>query len=199
MPKTRNAFAFKDYYRTKILQRSYFKQFNLPEQTDDEILKLLQPAADDDVDTMEKKLSTTKALHERAKEFIILINRHGDRYRKLTRLLLRAGKIEGTVVTPPADYLDAIFGTKDLMDNLAKNYYCLENQIQRTYRKTFCERLKHYRKAARLTQRELGDAVQVSTQGISKYELGQREMPLHTVIRVARVLKISTDQLLGAK
>ena len=160
---------------------------------------MLQPTADDDVDTMEQKLSTLKALHERTQDFIALINRYCDRARKLTRLLLDAGKITPPVLTPPSEYLNAIFYSKDLLNDLAKNYYALEEKIQKKYRDDFTERLRHYRKVAGLSQKELGDLVNVSPQGMSKYALGQREMPMHTLIRIARALNVSTDKLLGLK
>lgn len=197
MPKTRNAFAFRNFDETRILQRPYFRQFNLPNQADTDILKLLQATADDDVDAMENKLSTLKALHERVQDFINLINRYCDRARKLTRLLLNAGKIKPPVLTPPSDYLNAIFYTKDLLGNIAQNYYALEKKIQKKYRAEFTARLRHYLDESGLTRRKLGDLVQVSPQSMSKYFLGQNEMPIHTLIRISKILGVSTDKLLG--
>lgn len=67
------------------------------------------------------------------------------------------------------------------------------------YKKIFIERLKKYRKAAGLTQKELGELVQVSPMGMSHYARGERDVPTHTLIRIAKILNVSTDELLGLR
>ncbi len=67
------------------------------------------------------------------------------------------------------------------------------------YQKIFIERLKKYRKAAGLTQKELGELVQVSPMGMSQYARCKRDIPTHTLIRIAKILNVSTDELLGLR
>ena len=88
MPKTRNAFAMRDFDSEKILQRPYFKKFHFDNtKTDAQILESLKAAETDSIDDMEAKLHIIKATHERLEKFRQLINRHyqkrGDRYNKL--------------------------------------------------------------------------------------------------------------------
>ena len=59
--------------------------------------------------------------------------------------------------------------------------------------------MKQARKAAGLTQKELGERVQVSSLGISRYERDEREIPIYTLVRLAKELKLSGDEILGLK
>lgn len=59
------------------------------------------------------------------------------------------------------------------------------------------ERISEYRKSAKLTQKELGDMLNVSAQAVSKWENGQAEPDMSTAIKMCEIFKISTDELLG--
>ena len=183
--KTRKAFWLKEFDAERILSRAYFKRFNLPQKSDDEILKTLEPAADDSIDSLERKVTLVRSLHEQAKKLnnnliVRYLNWHGER--KLPVYI---------------DVTDANFAVSNLINRLAKIYYEVEGTAQQKYRKIFADRLKKYRKAAGLTQRELGELVQVSPRGMSYYARGEREIPVHTLMRIAKILRITTDDLLG--
>ena len=183
--KTRKAFWLKEFDAERILSRAYFKRFNLPQKSDDEILKTLEPAADDSIDSLERKVTLVRSLHEQAKKLnnnliVRYLNWHGER--KLPVYI---------------EVTDANFAVSNLINRLAKIYYEVEGTAQQKYRKIFADRLKKYRKAAGLTQRELGELVQVSPQGMSNYVKGRRDVPTHTLIRIAKILRITTDDLLG--
>ena len=183
--KTRKAFWLKEFDAERILSRAYFKRFNLPQKSDDEILKTLEPAADDSIDELERKVKLVKSLHEQAKKLnnnliVRYLNWYGER--KLPVYI---------------DVTDANFAVSNLINRLAKLYYEVEGMTQQKYRKIFADRLKKYRKAAGLTQRELGELVQVSQRGISYYDTGEHDIPIWALIRVCRVLNISADKLLG--
>ena len=64
----KKAFWLKNFDAERILSRPYFKRFNLPQKSDDEILKTLEPAADDSIDSLECKIKSVKSLHEQAKK-----------------------------------------------------------------------------------------------------------------------------------
>lgn len=183
--KMRKAFWLKNFDAEKILSRPYFKRFNLPKIKDDEILKTLEPAADDSIDELERKVKLVKSLHEQVKKL-------------KNNLIVRYLNWRGERKLPVyIDVTDANFAVSNLINRLAKIYYEVEGTAQKKYRKIFTERLRQYRKAAGLTQRELGELVQVSPQGMSNYVKGRRDVPTHTLIRIAKILRITTDDLLG--
>ena len=191
--KRQNAFAFRSYNGKKILQRPFFKSLKLPTAMDAEILSALKIADSDSVDDMENKLIITRATHNRIEEYRRLIERHTrrcDRYNK-------AGETKRNAVI--TDYFTATLDCVELAEKFAKLYYETEKQIQERYRREFSLRLRQARIAAGLTQRQLGELVQVSPLGISRYERDERDIPIYTVIRLAKVLNLSGDQILGLK
>ena len=190
--KRQNAFALRGYNRGKILQRPFFKSLKLPAAMDAEILSALKIADSDSVDDMEAKLHTIKATHNRIEEYRRLIEKHTrrcDRYNK-------ALGVKKAVIT---EYFTATLDCIELAEKFAKLYYETERKIQKRYRQEFTARLKRERLKAGLKQKELGDLVQVSPQGFSLYERGERDIPIHTVIRLAKALNLSGDRILGLK
>ena len=192
--KRQDAFAFRGYNGEKILQRPFFKILKFPAAMDAEILSALKIADSDSVDDMENKLIITKATHNRIEEYRRLIERHTrrcDRYNKALGETKRKAVI--------TDYFTATLDCVELAEKFAKLYYETEKRIQERYRHEFSLRLRQARIAAGLTQRQLGELVQVSPLGISRYERDERDIPIYTVIRLAKVLKLSGDQILGLK
>lgn len=61
----------------------------------------------------------------------------------------------------------------------------------------FHERLAEARKNAELSQKELADALGVDKSTVTKWETGDRRITIGDLIKVASVLKVSTDYLLG--
>lgn len=199
----KHAFAFRDFDRARILTRPFFKSFGFtPEKRDTEIMEELNAAAGDTIDTLEEKLRRIKATHDRLEKYRHLIEKHSqrcDRYNKRKAAALSVTLSELKRYAPTLEYFTAGLDCVELADKLAKLYYELEKQIQERYRKEFTTRLKQARLKAGLKQKELGDLVQVSPQGFSLYERGERDIPIHTVIRLAKVLNISGDEILGLK
>lgn len=58
------------------------------------------------------------------------------------------------------------------------------------------KKITEYRKGAHLTQKDLGDMLNVSPQAVSKWENGQSEPDAFTIKRLCEIFKISTDELL---
>jgi len=187
MPKTRSAYWLENFDEKRILQRQYFKKFELPQLSDVEILDSLKVNADDSVMEMEEKISKVRALHDQAQRF---------NNKMLIRYSERLKKVQGKTY---GEYFVACMSVAELIHALRKIYYADEGRIQKEYRKVFTERLKKYRKAAGLTQKELGELVQVSPMGMSHYARGERDMPTHTLIRIAKILNVTADELLGLR
>ena len=57
--------------------------------------------------------------------------------------------------------------------------------------------LKILRKEAGLSQAELAAALEIERSTVAKYETGDRSPDIETLCKIADVLQISTDELLG--
>lgn len=61
----------------------------------------------------------------------------------------------------------------------------------------FSERLKKSRIQKGLTQKNMGDALEMDAKSYQKYELGLREPSLERMVAIAHFLNVSVDYLLG--
>ena len=199
MPKTQNAFAFRDFNAEKILQRPFFKGFHFNgSETDAQILQSLTATDDDTIDDMEEKLHVIKATHVKLESYRQLIDKHSKRcdgYNKRKAATLGVRLSELKRFAPSLEYFTASLDCIQLADKLTQLYYELEKQIQERYRKDFAARLKQARTAAGFTQRQLGERIQISPNGYSQYESGRREPSLPTLSRLLKVF--SAEQLFG--
>ena len=192
MPKTRDAFALRDLDEKRILQRPYFRQFNLPKATDAEILKSLQVDDTDSVENMEKKMSTIEKILDKLVDYHHFIVCHLNRLSRLKFAQTHPQRNDEVVVK----YFSAEIKTAELIKKVSVLEEATEKQIQKKYRDTFTANLRKYRRASKLTQKELGEIVKVSPTVISRYLNGERDMPLHTMIRTAKALNVSLDKLI---
>lgn len=58
------------------------------------------------------------------------------------------------------------------------------------------QRLRHLRKNQQLNQRELAQALEISTSAIGMYEQGRREPDHETLMKLARFFDVSVDYLM---
>lgn len=193
MPKTRNAFALRNFDETRILQRPYFRQFNLPNQTDAEIIQSLQVADDDSIDNIEKKINHLDFLLDKLVDFHHIISRHLNKLGRCKFHKTKPTRTDNLVVK----YFAVEIKCANLSAKISQLSDELEKAVPKIYRKVFTDNLKKYRQAAGMTQKQLADLVNVTPQSLSRYALGQLEVPLHILIRIARVLNVTTDKLLG--
>lgn len=200
--KTKNAFAFRDFDSSRILQRPFFKNFYFDsDKSDAEILDSLSNTTKDSVDSWEKNLYAIKATYERLAEFRHLIDRHNET--RLNRYNRKKSEAKGIKITelqrpaPVMEYFNASLSVLELMNKFEKLYSDIEKKIQVRYRKDFGTRLKRARQALGLTQQQLGDLIRISSQGVSLYELGKRDASIPTIIKFAKVLNMNGNQILG--
>ena len=204
MPKTKNAFAFRDFDSTRILQRPFFKSFYFDtNKSDTEILQSLS-TTEDSVDSSEKKLYAIQAILERLGAFRHLIDRHNEtRLNKYNKKKSKSENVKITELQRPApvmEYFSASLSVLELTNKFEKLYYDIEKKLQSRYRTEFANRLKGIRKNIGLTQKQLGALIRVSPDVYSVYERGERrDLPIHMIIRLAKALNMSSDQLLGLK
>ena len=200
--KTKNAFAFRDFDSSHILQRPFFKNFYFDsDKSDVKILNSLNITTEDSVDSLERKLYVIKAIHDRLEEFRHLINRHNEkRLDKYNKNKSTSEKVKITELQRPApvmEYFNASLRVLELMNKFKNLYRDIEKRIQVRYRKDFASRLKQIRQDLKLTQKQFGDLIRVSPQVFSFYERGEHDIPVHTIIRLAKALNMSGNQILG--
>lgn len=225
MPKTRDAFAFRDFDPERILQRPFFRGFEVDfDKTDEEILQKFSATDSDSFEITRDKFDIIGALLVRAVEYQQKhIKRHGDRLTKYTRALeykiatdetanievLRkrhkrvdelsmkyCGAVTAEGIT---SYLFAGIAVKDvggLCQKIAKIYKELDGKIKSHYRKIFAERLKQARKELRLTQAELGMRLGLSQRAISNYENAERDPSVDLLVRISTKSKHPIDWFL---
>lgn len=204
MPKTKNAFALRDFDSTRILQRPFFKSFYFDtDKLDTEILQSLS-TTEDSVDSSEKKLYMIQAILERLGTFRHLIDKHNET--RLNKYNKKKSESKGITITelqrpaPVMEYFSASLSVLELTNKFEKLYYDIEKKLQSRYRTEFANRLKGIRKNIGLTQKQLGALIRVSPDVYSVYERGERrDLPIHMIIRLAKALNMSSDQLLGLK
>ncbi|MBP5694569.1 MAG: helix-turn-helix transcriptional regulator [Bacilli bacterium] len=61
----------------------------------------------------------------------------------------------------------------------------------------FNERLKVFRKRAGLSQEQFASALNVKQYNVSDYEVGRSEPSIDLLIKIAQVLEVSIDELVG--
>ena len=226
MPKTRDAFAFRDFDPERILQRRFFKDFHLyDDETDEEILKSLATEDFEEfTETMIKADCSSEYLYMLAK-YQKHIMKHGDRLTKYARALeykiatdetanievLRkrhkrvdelsmkycgAVTAEGTT----SYFLGgiAVDDVGGLCQKFAQIYKKLDGKIKSHYRKIFAERLKQARKELRLTQTEFARRLNTSQRAIGYYEKAACEPSIAMLVRISKILKRPIDWFLGA-
>ena len=202
--KTKNAFAFRDFDSTRILQRPFFRDFHFDaDKSDAQILESLNIVTEDSVDAWERNLYVIKATYERLFRFRHLINRHNEnRLDKYNKKKSKSQDVKITELQRPApvmEYFSASLSVLELMNKFKKLYSEIGKKIQIRYRKEFGTRLRRIRQDLGLTQAKFGDLVQVSPQVFSLYERGEHDVPIHTIIRLTKMLDMSSDQLLGIR
>lgn len=63
--------------------------------------------------------------------------------------------------------------------------------------KVFSERLRELRKSAGLTQQQISGSLHIRQQSYARYESGAGEPNLETLAKIAVMLDVTTDYLLG--
>ena len=226
MPKTKDAFAFRDFDEERILQRRYFKDFHFDEdKTDAEIIAAMSANDFDSFETTQKKIDALDVLLAKAAEYQKHIERHGARLTKYAHavahriatdeqsdisLLRGRHKRAGNLSQKYSGCVSDIDGTTTyfrggivvddvgrLCQKIAKSYKVLDEKIKLHYRKIFASRLKQARKTAGLTQEKIAPKVGLTKNGYALYETAKRDPSIPTLIRLTKELNCTADCLLG--
>ena len=224
MPKTKNAYALRNFEATKILQRRWFKDFNLPVDDDENILLGFYNIVEKSYDSPTVITHMEKSALKSANENLEIITHLGERTvfyealfeRHITRLneikkcyteifMTTEEKIWKTKALQATElikhYHEVLNSTTVLREKISIKVKMLKELFEKDFRQRFFgSRLRQARKAAGLTQRELAERVGFKTyNSIAQYERGLNDPSLPTLFRIATELNCSTDWLLNLK
>jgi transcriptional regulator with XRE-family HTH domain len=62
---------------------------------------------------------------------------------------------------------------------------------------TFNECLKHQREISGYTQKQVAELLKIAPRSYQRYELGEREPNIETLVQIANLFNISLDDLVG--
>ena len=72
-----------------------------------------------------------------------------------------------------------------------------EKEAMETTKCKYYPRLRELRVAAGLNQTEIAKALDMQQNQYSRYERGERELPMHLFVKLAEVYKVSLDYVAG--
>ena len=186
MPKKKDAFFLRGITEGYILRRPYFKEFNFANQSDADIISSLKATPENTASEIEDKIIVLKKLYNRVIDYNKLIERCERRLKRIRR-------------RPYGDILIPLFGTSELLGKIKQGYKETDIMLQERYQADLRERVKQYRLNAGLTQKKICENLGILPQTFYKYENGIANIPLHIIIRLARVFGVTTDNLLLGK
>ena len=208
--KKRDAFAFRDFDEQRILQRPFFKAFKFDaDKSDDEILQSLSLSDDDSLSALKEKNRALRQMFDRLSEFVKFTLRHSERLRRYYRgnpiqiertqqldifysnKIKRARKLDifySINAAPAAGELE-----RKVLDFFIKS----EKALQKKSREFFAERLKEARIKAGLSRRYVADELNLLENSYGFYERGLREPNIMMLLRLANLLNVSADWLIG--
>ena len=59
------------------------------------------------------------------------------------------------------------------------------------------DNIKELRKQKGLTQKELADLLHVTSQAVSRWEMGNVEPSVDTIVNMAKIFEVTTDEIIG--
>lgn len=190
--KTKDAFAFRNFDEKKILARSFFKDFRLPDGDDETALGVFDAEDFWDAADAEKKLEQLHKLSDRIIRLNKLIVRHVKRLRKFWQATRddRAAKLL-------QDYLwyeeaVTLCGLK-----LGSYFINGEDKLDTLCRSEFGQRIKAARKAVKLKQVDVARRLHIPPSTFASYEQGRNDPPLPVLRRIARILSLDMNQVFG--
>lgn len=211
MPKTKDAFALKDFDDSRILQRKFFErdnlyrqaraggnwQYDLPTGSDNYIVDrmcsdIIEAFECDNYERGQDKLDRFNLRLIVVDRYMTCITRHLGRLRRY--MTLRDGDARlNELVAKYQVIADAILWVK------GKFVYCLEDieHAKRRYKQIFATRLREVRLKKKLTQTQISQMLGVAQTAYSSYEKMTREPSLTTLVRISKILNCSVDWLLG--
>lgn len=222
MPKTKDAFALRDFDAQRILQRRWFKDLDLARGNDEDVLlsflnvyekpifRILRPDEEGYLEGMLENLDTIARLVDRSGVYEARIENHMSRLNGMQKIYVEKfmttedktykQKFERTTELIKS-YREVLNSITVLREKISLKEEMANQSCKYIFRKYyFGSRLREARKAAGMTQQQLADRVGLRTYApITQYERGINDPSILTLIRLSAELKCSADWLLGLK
>ena len=212
--KILDAFAFRGFDSSRILQRPFFKawreKYHVDTDNTDEKILAFATVYFSDIQLTETKNEMLADLLIQLEKAYRLVQRHANamdgRLENYRRRVMQSNsddivavkrKIERAENLSQKYILRISRAIGDLKSTVKKFWLASEQDLQSEYRRRFGERLKQAREKAGLSRKDLGDATRITANGFGLYETGKRDVSIVTLIRLARTLKVTSDWLIG--
>ena len=134
MPKTKDAFALRDFDAQRILQRPWFKDLVLVRGKDEDVLcfpngplKIISPNEEGYLKGMIERLDTMTRLIERVNEYEQFIYRHMNRLDKMRNVFIK--KVMSTEDTTWSDFFVKILSDKTYKEKFIRMVSTKENTV----------------------------------------------------------------------
>lgn len=201
MPKTRNAFALRDFDTERILQRNFFlhRLGVVHEDTDNNVIDIYNVAAISHLGTkrMTEHLAKLQKLKAAVAAYTKKLLKHEYKLEQFMNQCARDKEKYDRTYTLKNCYCEAI----ELLGNLQKEIAKLIREGEKSIPKIFCremgERIIKARNNAGLSRLEVANELGLSQNALGQYERGEREISLWTLARLSELLSRSPNQLLG--
>lgn len=186
--KTKDAFAFRNFDEKKILARSFFKDFRLPDGDDETALGVFDAEEFSDSSDAERKLEQLHKLGARIRKLHKMIVRHVKRLRKFWQATRdeRAAKL-----LREYSWYEEVVSLCGL--KLGSYFINGEDKLDTLYRSEFGQRIKAARKAAGMTQQEIARQLGLTQKTISGYESGRLDPSFYIARRLSRILQLNLN------
>ena len=206
MPKTRNAFAFRrliygielDSKASELAMQGKIKEAQeLSDKSEDLLFSAFQaktnePYIANRVKGIEQSIRNCERDLERSKFLTKCLDRHDERLKRL--LSYKNSKRISELQKKYLIVRENLQGYVKLVnDLLAWN----KTVLQRAFREEFGNRLRVARRRKSYTQEAVAEKLGITKAAYCNYELGNREMPNYFIYKIADILNVSSDYLLG--
>ena len=210
MKKTKDAFALKGFDYERIFQRKFFlhRLGFAYSDNDTDVIDIYNVAAISHLGsvTMVERLDALKKIKTAVLDYTKLINEHVKRLESLRTAYTE----KFTETTAPTwqekyrrakdfqqAYKDVISKLVILQEKINKLEQDGEKALDKQRRKEFAERLQDARQRAGMKQSEVASQLKVASTTIANYEQGRSDPQIPMLIKIAKILNVSTDKLLG--
>lgn len=199
MPKTKDAFALRNFDKEKILSQLFNGYAGY---TNEEIIKLLRQRFE--VEQPEAAIRCLSNLLPETHAYQTRLTKHVDKLLRYATLLIEKYDVDETVQTKVRRaknlsnrYAQIACAVRKLQEAIYSNITEIEGDSETFLRRRFATRLRKARAEAGLTQQQLADKIQMSQGGYTQYELARRDPSIPTLIKLSRILNQPSDWLLG--
>lgn len=211
MPKTKDAFALRDFNEQYIFSYLYFRHYLgilNEDKSDAEILdfydarnvvhsgaaKMVKKLAD--FQKYKVAVDTCKKVFDvRTKQLESLCTKYAQKFTETTAPMWQEKyRCAKNLQQAYNDIISKLLILQKKINELEQDG---EKAIDKQRRKEFAERLQDARQKAGLKQSELARKVGVASTTVANYEQGRSDPQIPMLIRLSQVLNISADNLLG--